>query len=73
MRTLLHFVELFIVILLEINVHHLPANLAFFDISSTVREVGSYFGLGELLVAVVAALHWLHLHQLFVEIIYIFE
>ena len=57
MRTVFLFVELFLVLLLKVDVVHLPADRTAFDVASAVAEVSPYFALGELLKAVVASLH----------------
>ena len=58
----LHFVELFFVLFLEVDVIHLPAVLALLDVAPAVTEMGGYLGLGEVLEAVVATLERFVLH-----------
>ena len=57
-RAVLKFVVLLVVLLLEVDVVHLMAGGAFFNVAPAVAEVGGHFGLGVLLEAVVAPLHF---------------
>lgn len=55
-------VKLLLVLLLEVDVEHLAAGLAFLDVAAAVAEVRGYLGLGEIFEAVVASLYGLVLH-----------
>lgn len=62
-----HLMKLLLMILLEIGIVHLTACRAFLNVSSTVTEMRSHFGLGESLRTVVADLCYLlaHLIQIY--------
>ena len=61
--------KLFIVFFLKVDVIHVVADWAFFDVATTVPEVGRHFSLGVLLSTVIAALHKfvLHLFGIYVQ------
>ena len=62
MRTDLHFVELFFVLLAEVDVIHFSTLFALFDVAPAVSKMSRYFGLREFFMAVVASLERLVLH-----------
>ena len=53
---ILHAVELLLMLLLEVNVVHLPTSATFLDVAAAVTKVSGNLGLGELLVTVVTTL-----------------
>ena len=56
MRTLVLSMVFLVMFLLEVNVIHLFADRAFFDISATVAEVSGYFALWEFFETVITLL-----------------
>lgn len=62
-RACFFFVELFLVLFLEIDVIHFSADIATFDVASAVAEVCADFAFRERLETVVAAFHGFCLHS----------
>lgn len=62
-RACFFFVELFLVLFLEIDVIHFSADVAAFDVASAVAEVCADFAFRERLETVVAAFHGFCLHS----------
>ena len=62
MRTGLHFVELFFVLLAKVDVIHFSTLFALFDVAPAVSKMSRYFGLREFFMAVIASLERLVLH-----------
>ena len=60
--------EILVVLFQVVDIDHLVALLTPFDVSSAVREVAVDFGLGKLLPAVFAFLHWFR-HYLIYDVI----
>ena len=57
MRAVLLFMVLFVMFLLEVDVIHLLAGIAFFDVPATVSKVGGHFALWVFFKTVIALLH----------------
>lgn len=58
-----HSMEFFLVLFLEVDVIHLSASAALFDIPTAISEVSCDLGFWEVLQAVVAALHRFVIHR----------
>lgn len=68
-RALLLLVELFVVLLLKVDVIHIVTDGAFFYVAAAVAKVSGHFALRVLFQAVIAALHRfvLHLFGIYVQ------